>query len=139
MRGNRGRDTKPELRLRRAVYRRGLRYRCNPRIRTDERWVRPDLAFLAKRVAVFVDGCFWHSCRQHGYTPRSNNFYWEAKLARNRLRDDSVNRALLAAGWRVLRYWEHDDAELVAAEIDDVVRQPAAPQPIRARHRQEEK
>jgi DNA mismatch endonuclease (patch repair protein) len=67
----------------------------------------PDFTFRAQRVAVFVDGCFWHGCPRHGTQPRQNRRFWERKLNGNRARDRRVNRALRAKGWRVLRIWEH--------------------------------
>lgn len=69
---------------------------------------RPDFVFPKKRVAVFVDGCFWHGCPKHGVTPASNKAFWEKKLLANKLRDAEVNRTLKKKGWRVLRIWEHD-------------------------------
>jgi DNA mismatch endonuclease (patch repair protein) len=69
---------------------------------------RPDLVFPKERIAVFVDGCFWHGCPQHGRTPRSRQGYWREKLARNRARDREAARLLREKGWRVLRFWEHD-------------------------------
>jgi len=69
---------------------------------------RPDFVFHKDRVAVFVDGCFWHGCPQHGRKPDSNKRYWNAKIARNKARDRAVTRALKSAGWRVLRIWEHE-------------------------------
>ncbi|PYK63738.1 MAG: very short patch repair endonuclease [Verrucomicrobia bacterium] len=67
---------------------------------------KPDFVFRSARVAVFVDGCFWHGCRCHGHTPRSNQRYWVAKLARNKARDRAINRELRTRGWAVLRVWE---------------------------------
>ena len=69
--------------------------------------MRPDIVFTRQRVAVFIDGCFWHRCPEHGNSPRANTAYWEAKLERNVARDERVDRALQAAGWTVLRLWEH--------------------------------
>jgi DNA mismatch endonuclease (patch repair protein) len=107
MRANKKRDTRPELRLRRELHRRGLRYRTQTRIVLPDVTVRPDLVFPRQRVAVFVDGCFWHSCPEHGSRPRANSHYWEGKLERNRRRDEAVNAALEAHGWDVVRIWEH--------------------------------
>ena len=70
-------------------------------------WVRPDVVFTRRRVAVFVDGCFWHVCPQHGRQPTTNEWYWTPKLRRNLDRDARVNAALAAAGWTVVRVWEH--------------------------------
>jgi DNA mismatch endonuclease (patch repair protein) len=98
----------------------GLRYRVSARplphlARTA------DLVFRPSRVAVFVDGCFWHSCPQHGSTPRANSEFWRSKLARTVERDRETNRELDAAGWLVLRFWEHDDPNRAAAAIRDAV------------------
>lgn len=69
---------------------------------------KPDFVFQKKRIAVFVDGCFWHGCPTHGHQPKSNRRYWQAKLARNRRRDRQINRSLRTSGWRVLRIWAHE-------------------------------
>ncbi len=99
MRANRRTDTKPELALRRALHSRGYRYRKDYRLDLDGGTrVRPDIAFTARRVAVFVDGCFWHSCPQHGSKPAVNVGYWDPKLRRNVERDRAADTALGAAG-----------------------------------------
>lgn len=108
MRANRSTNTKPELALRRALHRLGYRYRLGVRVVLPSRSVRPDLTFNARRVAVFVDGCFWHSCPTHGRMPSDPSGYWAAKLARNRARDTVVDEGLRAAGWTVVRVWEHE-------------------------------
>ena len=118
MRANRRTDTKPEMALRRALHGQGFRYRKDYRLDLEGARVRPDIAFTARRVAVFVDGCFWHACPEHGTKPANNTWYWGPKLARNVERDRAADAALTAAGWRVVRVWEHvplDDA--VAAVI----------------------
>ena len=107
MRGNRRTDTGPELRLRSELHRRGLRFRKDFLVRAGETKVRPDIVFPRRRLAVFVDGCFWHSCPDHGTRPRANASYWSAKLARNTERDRTVNIGLSTEGWLVLRIWEH--------------------------------
>lgn len=107
MRGNRKRDTRPELRLRSALHALGLRFRANTEISTPGLRVRPDVVFPRHRVAVFLDGCFWHSCRWHGTRPRANTHYWLPKLQRIKHRDKLVNRHLRRDGWVVLRIWEH--------------------------------
>ena len=108
MRANRRTDTKPELALRRALHRLGYRYRKDYRLDLDSgRRVRPDIAFTARKVAVFVDGCFWHACPQHGSKPRANEWYWGPKLLKNVERDRVNDAALILAGWTVVRLWEH--------------------------------
>ena len=108
MRANRRADTKPELALRRALHHLGYRYRKDYRLDLDAgARVRPDIAFTARRVAVFVDGCFWHACPQHGRNPEVNEWYWAPKLRRTVERDRAADAALAAAGWQVVRIWEH--------------------------------
>jgi DNA mismatch endonuclease (patch repair protein) len=108
MRANRRTDTKPELALRHALHRLGYRYRKDYRLDLDSgRRVRPDIAFTARKVAVFVDGCFWHACPQHGSKPRANEWYWGPKLLKNVERDRVNDAALILAGWTVVRLWEH--------------------------------
>jgi DNA mismatch endonuclease, patch repair protein len=108
MRANRRTDTKPELALRRALHRLGYRYRKDYRLDLDGgKRVRPDIAFTARKVAVFVDGCFWHACPQHGSKPRANEWYWGPKLLKNVERDRGNDTALMLAGWTVVRLWEH--------------------------------
>lgn len=122
MRGNRKRDTRPELALRRAVHRQGLRFRvCRRPI--PEIAGTADLVFATARVAVFLDGCFWHGCPQHFGPPRTNASYWTPKIERNRRHDAMVNEALQSAGWTVIRVWEHEDAEMAADKIQLVVRE----------------
>lgn len=123
MQANRRSNTKPEVALRSALHRRGLRYRKDLRLDLGEVKVRPDIVFTAKKVAVFVDGCFWHVCPEHGRQPTTNEWYWAPKLRRNMERDQRVNAALEAAGWRVIRLWEH---EALATAVETVV---AAVQP----------
>lgn len=107
MRGNRKCDTGPELKLRSLLHRCGLRFRVNHALIVPDLRVRPDIVFVGRRVAVFVDGCFWHSCRWHGTRPRVNTHYWLPKLDRVKARDRKVRRLLTRAGWTVVRLWEH--------------------------------
>lgn len=111
MRGNRNRDTGPELRVRSLLHRGGLRFRVNHELVVPGLRVRPDVVFVSQRVAVFVDGCFWHSCRWHGTQPRANTQYWLPKLTRVKTRDRKVRRLLTGAGWTVIRLWEHVSPE----------------------------
>jgi DNA mismatch endonuclease (patch repair protein) len=109
--------TKPEIALRGALHRLGYRYRKDHRLDlADGVRVRPDIVFTARKVAVFVDGCFWHACPDHGRQPSVNEWYWAPKLRRTVERDRAADLALAAAGWQVVRLWEHlplDDATAV--------------------------
>lgn len=111
------RDTKPERMLRSTMHRMGYRFRKDHPIRVDGRRIRPDIAFTRWRVAVFIDGCFWHCCPQHGRHPRVNGDYWIPKLAGNAERDRRQTVLLQSAGWTVVRFWEHEDIEEVAGKL----------------------
>lgn len=100
----RGKDTSPELLLRSALWRRGHRYRVGYRLST----ARPDLVFLSSKVAVFIDGCFWHGCPEHYVRPRSRTEFWAGKLAENVFRDHRQTLSLEKIGWKVVRLWEHE-------------------------------
>ena len=118
MRANRRKDTKPELALRRALHGRGYRYRKDYRLDlAGGTRVRPDIVFTARKVAIFVDGCFWHGCPEHGSRPAVNVWYWEPKLRRNAERDRAADAALAAAGWAVVRVWEHEPLEAATASV----------------------
>jgi DNA mismatch endonuclease (patch repair protein) len=97
------RNTKPELSLRKALWARGGRYRVHAGLPGS-----PDIVFRGARLAIFVDGCFWHGCPKHYTAPRANAGFWTAKIERNRARDRRVDRELVADGWYVLRLWEHE-------------------------------
>jgi DNA mismatch endonuclease (patch repair protein) len=114
---NHRRDTKPELRLRRLLHASGARYRVDFRIKADEVTVRPDIVFTRRRLAIFLDGCFWHGCPEHGNVPAHNRTYWMPKLARNRARDEEVTAALTNAGWTVIRAWEHEPTRHIAERV----------------------
>ena len=116
----RTRDTAPELALRRELYRRGLRYRVDWPIPGMPRR-RADVAFSGARVAVFVDGCFWHGCPKHKTSPKGNAAWWSAKLARNIERDQETADHLTSLGWTVLRFWEHEDMAEAAARVERAV------------------
>lgn len=107
MKGNRKRDTGPELALRSELHRRGLRYRIDAKPLEGLR-CRADIVFRRQKVAVFVDGCFWHGCPEHGTSPKTNASYWSAKIARNMERDRLNDTELSYAGWAVVRIWEHE-------------------------------
>jgi DNA mismatch endonuclease (patch repair protein) len=117
----RTRDTAPELALRQALHALGLRYRVD-RAPIPGSPRRADIVFTRQQVAVYVDGCFWHGCPEHGTRSKSNTAWWEDKLARVRARDADTDRALTEAGWLVIRTWEHEDPRVVAEKIQDVIR-----------------
>ena len=121
MQANRSTDTTPERRLRSELHGRGLRYRKDRRFVAAGQKVRPDLVFAASRVAVFVDGCFWHRCPIHATDPRSNADYWREKFKRNVARDRANDAALQAAGWTVVRVWEHEDVAEAADRVEVAV------------------
>ncbi|MEQ4300425.1 very short patch repair endonuclease [Plantactinospora sp. B6F1] len=110
MRSNKGRDTGPELRLRSALHRRGLRFRVNYRPESDLRRT-GDIVFTRARVVVFVDGCFWHGCPAHYTAAKRNAEFWADKIASNRARDNSTDESLIKRGWSVVRIWEHEKLE----------------------------
>jgi DNA mismatch endonuclease (patch repair protein) len=129
MKGNRRSDTKPELVLRSALHAQGLRFRKDFLLRTSAgSRVKADIVFTRRRVAVFVDGCFWHGCPTHGHTPKANSHYWVPKLARNRERDARVTAALEADGWKVLRIWEHEEPGAAIDLVREAL-EPPRPQP----------
>jgi DNA mismatch endonuclease, patch repair protein len=115
------RDTQPELALRRLLHARGLRFRIDRAVLPDRRR-RADIVFGPARVAVFVDGCFWHGCPDHLVWPRANGAFWREKIEGNRRRDRDTDEQLHAAGWEVLRAWEHEDPADVAERIARIVR-----------------
>lgn len=123
MSAQRRRDTAPELALRRELHRRGRRYRVDraplPGMRR-----RADLVFPRARVAVFVDGCFWHRCPRHATSPKNNAAWWATKLDGNVARDRDTDERLAAAGWTVVRIWEHEDP-VTAADAVEVALHPA--------------
>ncbi|MFJ6654114.1 very short patch repair endonuclease [Microbacterium sp. NPDC091313] len=120
MRGNRARDTKPELAVRRRLHAAGLRYRVNARPEKDLRRT-VDILFRPARVVVLIDGCYWHGCPEHYIAPKANGGYWSDKVATNRTRDAETTRVLTERGWLVLRFWEHEDPAVVAERIVAVV------------------
>lgn len=120
MLSNRRRDTLPELAVRTRIHAAGLRYRVDFAPLGGRR--RADIVFTRKRIAVFVDGCYWHGCPQHATLPKRNSDYWLPKLQRNIERDGDTDRLLREAGWIVLRFWEHEGPDEVARQIVAVVR-----------------
>jgi DNA mismatch endonuclease, patch repair protein len=112
----RNRDTGPEMALRRELHRRGHRFRVARRPVAELRST-ADIVFGPARVAVYVDGCFWHSCPEHATQPVSNGAWWAEKLARNRERDKQTDEALAQAGWTVVRVWEHERCDEAADRV----------------------
>lgn len=113
---NQGRDTKPEIALRKACWALGLRYRLNAKLPG-----RPDFVLPRHRVAVFVDGCFWHGCPEHYQAPATRRGFWHQKLEGTRRRDALVSRQLTDAGWTVVRVWEHVVRHRIADAVSTVV------------------
>ncbi|MFE2931534.1 very short patch repair endonuclease [Streptomyces sp. NPDC059221] len=122
MQAIRNRDTKPERLIRRLVHANGLRYRVAARPLPDLRRT-ADMVFRPAKVAVFIDGCYWHGCPEHYVTPKTNPGYWSDKVARNMARDRDTDRKLSEAGWTVLRFWEHESPADCASTIAEVVHQ----------------
>jgi DNA mismatch endonuclease (patch repair protein) len=114
-------NTAPELLLRRRLYALGLRYRIHARpvgaVRREA-----DIVFTKAKVAVFVDGCFWHCCPDHGTQPLKNSEWWAAKFARTVARDADTNARLTDAGWCVVRVWEHEDPSAASQKVVDALR-----------------
>lgn len=120
MQGNRSRDTGPEMAVRRLLHAAGFRYRVSIRPEAGLRRT-ADIVFTKRRIAVFIDGCYWHGCPEHCRLTSSNYDYWTKKIEGNRHRDVQTNAYLESAGWTVLRYWEHEPAEGVVADIIDTL------------------
>ena len=120
MRSQRRRDTAPELALRRELHRRGVRYYVD---RAPMKGVRrrADLVFPRRKVAVYVDGCFWHSCPQHATFPKNNAQWWAEKLAGNVTRDRDTDTRLTDAGWTVVRIWEHENPVVAANRVQEAL------------------
>ncbi|MFF0507179.1 very short patch repair endonuclease [Streptomyces fimicarius] len=122
MQAIRSRDTKPERLIRRLVHANGLRYRVAARPLPDLRRT-ADMVFRPAKVAVFIDGCYWHGCPEHYVSPKTNPGYWSEKVARNVARDRDTDKQLSAAGWLVLRFWEHQSSDACALSIISAVRE----------------
>ena len=120
----RSRNTVTEMAVRRACHALGLRYRVHrhplPGLRREA-----DIVFGPAKVAVFVDGCFWHSCPEHGTSPRANAAWWSEKLRRNQERDAETTKLLGDSGWEVIRVWEHEDPDAAALRVAERVRERA--------------
>ena len=117
----RQRDTGPEIAIRRLLFARGFRYRVDAVLPGMRR--RADLLFPSARVAVFIDGCFWHGCPEHGTRPKSNAGWWAEKIEGNMRRDRDTDQRLAAAGWTAVRVWEHEPPDSAAHKVAKVVRE----------------
>lgn len=125
MKANPSKNTRPELRLRTLLHACGLRYRTNYPIRAGEgRPILVDVAFTRLKLAIFMDGCFWHACPIHGSVPKANVAYWSPKLERTVERDRETTARLELAGWSVLRFWEHEEPREVCSRIAEAVAHP---------------
>lgn len=116
------RDTPPELKIRRRLFARGLRYRVDYPV-LDKPRRRGDIVFPRIKVAIFVDGCFWHGCPIHGSWPKANADFWRKKIETNKARDADTDRRLLENGWSVIRVWEHESPDDVVERIVRVVKE----------------
>lgn len=114
------RDTPCELAVRSAVHAKGLRFRVDWPLPGTRR--RADMAFVGARVAVFIDGCFWHGCPTHATWPKANARWWRDKIEANMRRDRDTDILLRRSGWSVLRFWEHEDSLRAARAIEKAVR-----------------
>ncbi|MBT0770766.1 very short patch repair endonuclease [Kineosporia sp. J2-2] len=115
-------NTKPEVAVRSALHRRGHRFRKDLRIDLADGRVRPDIVFTRTKVAIFIDGCFWHVCPLHGREPTSNEWYWTPKLRKNVARDEKANNLLTSSGWTVVRIWEHESLANAIESIEATLR-----------------
>ncbi|UFQ15858.1 MULTISPECIES: very short patch repair endonuclease [Streptomyces] len=116
MQAIRSRDTKPERLIRSLLHAQGLRYRVAAKPLPGLRRT-ADIVFRPAKLAVFVDGCYWHGCPEHYVSPKTNSGYWSDKVARNMARDRDTEAQLREAGWTVLRFWEHEPPEDCAVKI----------------------
>ena len=112
------RDSKPELLLRKALHKMGLRYRLHRKDLPGK----PDIVFGSSKVAVFVDGCYWHNCPEHGTIPKNNREWWKEKFQRNRERDNRKDAQLKEMGWLPIHVWEHEDPDTAARNIEKLIK-----------------
>lgn len=113
-----GKNTAPEVKLRKALWKKGLRYRVGYKLPG-----KPDMAFVSAHVVVFVDGCFWHGCPVHGSIPETNRDFWEKKINKNIKRDRDVTEELECAGWKVVRVWTHELKENFENVVDKIAKE----------------
>ena len=123
MKANRRSGTRPEEELRSALHRKGLRFRKDLYLKIGNVRTKADVVFPRQRIAVYLDGCFWHRCPEHGQLPQANRSYWKPKLERNAQRDEEVSQALRKDGWIVIRIWEHEELDPAVQRINRAVRE----------------
>ena len=121
MEANKRTDTGPERALRSALHAKGFRYRKDRPIPVQGGVVRPDIVFSGTRLAIFVDGCFWHACPVHWTQSKSNTEFWDEKARQNKARDRRQTEDLESAGWRVVRIWEHEDLDVAVAMVESAI------------------
>jgi len=120
MKAAKPRDTAPEKALRSELHEKGLRYRIDVKpIKELNR--RADIVFRSAKVAIFVDGCFWHGCPTHGTQAKANAEFWKNKIKQNQIRDEDTNERLKKAGWKVVRVWEHENPEKASKKIYNII------------------
>lgn len=112
----RKKDTAPEVQLRRALWAKGVRFRLNIRLPGS-----PDIVIVGRRIAIFVDGCFWHGCPDHYRSPKTNTAFWDEKIRKNRARDVRIDQQLADEGWNVVRVWGHDVSRALDRIVEDLV------------------
>ncbi len=120
MKAAKPRDTVPEKALRSALFKKGVRYKIDARP-VKELNRRADIVFRSAKVAIFVDGCFWHGCPIHGTQAKANAEFWKNKIKQNQIRDEDTNKQLKKAGWRVIRVWEHKNPEKASQKIYNII------------------
>jgi len=120
MKAAKPRDTAPEKTLRSELHKRGLRYQIDVRP-VQELNRRADIVFRSVKVAIFVDGCFWHGCPKHGTQAKANAEFWKNKIKQNQIRDEDTNERLKKAGWKVVRVWEHENPEQASKKIYNII------------------
>lgn len=111
-------DTSPELILRKALWKRGCRYRIHYGLPGT-----PDIVFIGKKVAVFIDGCFWHKCPKCYVEPKSNKNYWLSKIKKNVGKDKKNNKTLEEMGWKVIRLWEHEVKKDLNKSVEKIIKE----------------
>lgn len=117
----RQKDTKAEMSLRRELHRKGLRYRVNFKVLDKPRRI-ADIVFTKQKLAIFVDGCFWHGCPEHATWPKQNSQFWQSKISTNKVRDLDTNERLRSIGWTVLRFWEHEEPSILAEIVEKLIK-----------------